>query len=101
MNNLEVQFHAALLECGDVPRLKMALSFERDGRGISPAAQFNYPKFKTHKLALLEHLVRADYFDVFYDKTCKCEKMEAHLTEKAALWVGEFYQWLVIQQDVF
>lgn len=86
----EAQFLAALLECGNVSHTVMPLYA---GAGVPwiPA------EFIAHKRALIDHLQRADYFDVY-------QKWEVHgakgqqLTPTAALWIGEFYSWLLRMQ---
>ena len=107
MNEREVQFHAALLECGNVSSLATLLA-----PGCNRLTDFDSRPsclrrlFPKHKEALLEHLVRADYFDVYYTvggdavaPDVKTAEFEV-LTPKAANWIGEFYQWLLKQQDL-
>ena len=93
MNEREIQFHAGLLVVGKPPgQLRDCL-----GYGV-PEGSMNrrdYSALKLHKLKLLEHLVDADYFDVYYASGSYGEQ---GLTEKAALWVGEFYQWILATQ---
>ncbi|KKM83816.1 hypothetical protein LCGC14_1305510 [marine sediment metagenome] len=93
MNEREIQFHAGLLVVGKPPgQLRDCL-----GYGVPEVSvnSYDYTAFKLHKLKLLEHLVDADYFDVYYASGSYGEQV---LTEKAALWVGEFYQWILATQ---
>lgn len=96
MNEREVQFHAALLACGNVPNLRVSL----DLLGTADANRYQSVQLiAKHKPKLLRHLVEADYFDVYYEHVVHGAKGE-QLTEKAALWIGEFYQWLLKQQQL-
>jgi len=98
MDERETQFHAALLVCGSVPKLKVALEFQYKGA----SERFDYDKFKAHKITLIAHLREADYFDVVYSVPGSRNDPLVHevLTEKAALWIGEFYKWLLSQQQL-
>jgi len=94
----ELQFTTALLSCGaDLDDLEGCLSLGVPGGTRPIPATFNYAKFKAHKAKLLAHLEAADYFDVYY-ANIRATPIDFQLTEKAALWVGEFYQWLLRQQ---
>lgn len=92
----ETQFAVALLLLGTPAQLGRCLEFENKSDGIRYQS---YRLFRTHKAKLLEHLEKADYFDVYY-------MVEVHgvrgsqLTEMCALWVGDFYQWILHQQNL-
>lgn len=95
----ETQFLAALLLLGPVPKLKQCLEFasrERDRERYQ-----SYGLYKKHKIKLLAHLAEADYFDVYYEVPGTRYDPNTHmqLTEKAALWIGEFYQWMLKEQQ--
>lgn len=92
MNEQETQFHAALLVVGNLPNLMTAASFDRD-----KMPKFNPNQFMDHKLELIQHLKQADYFNVHYKGEWR-GSMGIHLSEEAALWISEFYQWLLMHQ---
>ena len=97
MNEREIQFHAGLLVVGEPPgRLRNCLKF-----GGQDVTRFNYAAFKLHKSKLLAYLEAADYFDVYYPAPGKRDDPHVHqvLTEKAAVWIGEFYQWILAAQE--
>ncbi len=103
----ETQFLTVLLVCGGVPNLRGCLDFNNRtaqnnsvhvaGELLASAASFK--RFKIHRTNLIVHLMAADYFDVYHCVTCANEKNLKQLTEKATLWIGEFYQWLLAKQE--
>lgn len=100
MDEQETQFHAALLIVGKPPgRLRDCLMFH-ERKTIN---SYDYTAFKLHKSKLIEHLESADYFDVYYEQSRLNGKKiiwpDKMLTEKAALWVGKFYQWVLATQE--
>ncbi len=97
----ELQFHTALLSCGSVSNLSDALRIEAIQGPRQSDSRINYRNFKVHKQALLEHLCAADYFDVYYEPYALVTRNASTLTEKAAMWISEFYLWLMEQQESY
>ena len=92
----ETQFVAALLMCGAVANIKLVLEFDRVKLTTDhPDAR---RAFKMHKQRLIRHLLAADYFDVYYHTSRHLGVAGGQLTERAALWIGEFYKWMLREQ---
>ncbi len=97
--DLEAQFLTALLSCGGIDTIDIAMEYQ-----TQPERGHRYGmhmRFRTHKAALIVHLMEADYFDVHYEVRVHKVQGAPQLTEKAALWIGKFYQWLVDNQQSY
>lgn len=89
----EAQFVTALLLLGAPRHLASALKFGWSGG----APRLAYKEFVRHKKRLIWHLEDANYFDVYWSSY---EVTGGLLTEMAALWIADFYQWTMHQQDL-
>ncbi len=96
----EVQYFAAMLEVGGVPRLGEVLKFD-DGEPVAWKRRFARSEFESHKLKLLDWMYLHDVCnDGVYVVQTESPLFKSYglLTNQASFWVGGFYRWLALRE---
>lgn len=93
------QFAAALMLLGDLPNIRLNLIPHAPAK-LGDATPVSYPEFVAYKTSVIELLKEADMFDVYYLVPGVRDDPNVHeqLTEKASLWIGEYFQWMASEQ---
>ncbi len=89
----EVEFHAALLELGSISCAHW-LGFDSNGEPQAWKHRSDRSAFMLHKAKLIDWLVANNVAGRVFSHAAPPGGMEHALSSGAALWIGEFYQWL-------
>lgn len=92
------QFASALLLLGNLPNIHLNLIKHTPDR-LGDVKTVPYPEFAQYRRKLIDLLEEADMFDVRYIKYGNWGSTgDTELTEKAALWIGEYFRWMATEQ---
>ena len=96
----EVEFHAALLELGAIDCTQF-VSFDPTGEPKAWRKRADRTAFMDHRARLIDWLVIHNVMGRMFTCSVRCKgSPHAHtLSSPAAIWIGEFYQWMCKMQD--
>lgn len=95
----ETQFLAALLELGSIPGIAEWIRFDSTGEPVAWRRQTHRSEFYDHKNQLLRWLAWNNIVNVYIRvPDVEAPAVIETLSSECAVWVGEFYQWLLEQQ---